>query len=250
MTTKLWNTYHRRPEEGLDESLKSLGLDYVDLYLMHWPLAMNQNGNHPLFPKLKNGKRDLDLERKHTETWKDMEKLPVTGKTKAIGVCNYSVKFMEELLKDSKTVPAVNQIENHPYLPQEDIVGFCQKNGIIITAYSPFGSAGSPLFEEEGIKNVAEKHGTTSSAVLLSYGSKYHYDPNPNDNRRLTAVTVTRGISVIPKSTKPSRIDENMRAVTLDGSDMEALNAIHISKGTTRYVYPPFGFDFGFPDKQ
>ena len=173
MTTKLWNTDHRRVEEGLDKSLKSLGLDYVDLYLMHWPVAMNANGNHPLFPKLPDGSRDLDLDRKHTQTWKDMEKLPATGKAKTVGVCNYSVKFLEELLKEASTPPAINQIENHPYLPQEDIVQFCDKNEIVVTAYSPFGSSGSPLFQEEGIKKVAEKHQVSPGTVLLSYGSEF-----------------------------------------------------------------------------
>ena len=134
---------------------------------------MNGNGDHRLFPKHPDGSRDLDLERKHYQTWKDMEKLPATGKTRAIGVCNYSVKFLEELLKEATTTPAVNQIENHPYLPQEDIVEFCQKNGIVVTAYSPFGSSGTPLFNEDAVKKVGEKHGASPGAVLLSYGSQF-----------------------------------------------------------------------------
>ena len=146
---------------------------------MHWPVAMNGNGSHKLFPKHPDGSRDLDLERKHYQTWKDMEKLPATGKAKAIGVCNYSVKFLEELLKEASTPPAVNQIENHPYLPQEDIVEFCQKNGIVVTAYSPFGSSGTPLFEEDAVKTIAEKHSVSPGAVLLSYGGE---SSNPRCN--------------------------------------------------------------------
>ena len=112
VTSKLWNTYHRKPEECLDEGLKRLGLDYVDLYLIHWPVPMNPNGNHPLFPKHPDGSRDLDTELSHVQVWKNMEALLKTGKTKAIGVSNYSKKFLEELLADCQVVPAANQIEN------------------------------------------------------------------------------------------------------------------------------------------
>ncbi|THY90535.1 Aldo/keto reductase [Aureobasidium pullulans] len=143
VTTKLWCTYHSRPEENLDLSLKSLGLDYVDLYLMHWPVPMNPKGNDPKFPKHPDGSRDLDTTWSYTQTWKEMEKLLATGKTKAIGVANFSVPFLEELMKEAKVTPAANQIENHPYLPQQEIVDYCKEKGILITAYSPLGSTGS-----------------------------------------------------------------------------------------------------------
>jgi glycerol 2-dehydrogenase (NADP+) len=83
VTSKLWCSHHRKAEEALDEGLKRLGLDYVDLYLMHWPVPMNPNGNDPLFPKLADGSRDLDTEWSHVKTWKEMENLVKTGKTKA-----------------------------------------------------------------------------------------------------------------------------------------------------------------------
>lgn len=98
MTSKLWCTYHSRPEEGLDKSLKSLGLDYVDLFLVHWPVAMNPKGNDDRFPKHPDGSRDLVLDWSHVETWRGMQKLLKTGKVKAIGVANYSVQFLTELL--------------------------------------------------------------------------------------------------------------------------------------------------------
>lgn len=98
-----------------------------------------------------------------------MEKLLKTGKVKAIGVANYSVKFLEELLPQVSVTPAVNQIENHPYLPQQEIVDFCKQKGIHITAFSPFGSAGSPLFNEVKVEEVARKHNVTIGTVLLSY---------------------------------------------------------------------------------
>jgi glycerol 2-dehydrogenase (NADP+) len=127
------------------------------------------NGNHPLFPKHPDGSRDLDTEFSHVETWKNMEKLLETGKTKAIGVSNYSVKFLKELLPQCSVVPAANQIENHPYLPQQDIADFCKEKGILIEAYSPLGSTGSPLFSEEGVQEIAKKLNVGPGTVLLSY---------------------------------------------------------------------------------
>ena len=173
MTTKLWCTDHQRVEQGLDKSLSDLGLDYVDLYLVHWPIAMNPNGNHPLFPKLPDGSRDLVRERSHIETWKDMEKLLKTKKTKAIGVCNYSVKYLQELLKEASVIPATNQIENHPLLPQDDIYELAKEKGILITAYSPLGSTDSPLLKDESVTKIAKKHGVSPGNVLISWGGMY-----------------------------------------------------------------------------
>jgi len=231
VTSKLWNTYHRFPEKCLDEGLAKLGLEYVDLYLMHWPVPMNPNGNHPLLPKLPDGSRDLDKEFTHVQTWKEMEKLMKTGKTKAIGVSNYSKKYLEELLSQCEIIPAANQIENHPLLPQHDISDFCKEKGIVIEAYSPLGSTGSPLFAEKGLQEVAKKHNVGPGTVLISY-------------------QVNKGHVVLPKSVTPSRIEENLKVVKLDESDMAALESIHKKKGLTRFVYPPFGVNLGFPDKQ
>ncbi|MCJ1259175.1 hypothetical protein MMC24_007011 [Lignoscripta atroalba] len=231
ITAKLWCTYHRKVEENLDMSLKSLGLDYVDLYMMHWPCPMNPNGNHPLFPKLEDGSRDLDKDWSHIQTYKAMEKLLKTGKVKAIGVCNYSEQYLKELLPQVDVVPAVNQVENHPYLPQQELLDFMKLKGILLTAYSPLGSTGSPLFQEEGVQEVAKKHNVSPGTVLLSYG-------------------VARGNAVIPKSVTPSRIEENLKVIQLDPSDMERLGSINKVKGVTRYVNPPFGVNFGFPDQQ
>lgn len=234
VTTKLWCTYHTRVEENLDMSLKNLGLDYVDLYLMHWPLAMNQNGNHPLFPKLPSGERDILREHSHVTTWKSMEKLLATGKVKAIGVSNYSKRYLEELLPQVTVIPAVNQIENHPSLPQQEIVDFCTEKRIHVTAYSPLGSTGSPLFTAEPIVEVAKKRGVSPATVLLSWH-------------------IARGSSVLAKSVTPSRIKDNCNLIKLDDEDMATIakytNDLAERKAFQRYVYPPFGVDFGFPDK-
>ncbi|CAI7613455.1 hypothetical protein PENPOL_c003G01957 [Penicillium polonicum] len=236
VTTKLWCSYHARVEEGLQQSLTDLGLDYVDLYLMHWPLAMNHKGNHNIFPKLADGSRDIIHSHSHVTTWKSMEKLVGTGKVKAIGVSNYSVKFLEELLPQATIVPAANQIENHPLLPQQEIVDFCNKAGIHITAYSPLGSTGSPLFTAEPIVAVAEKRGVSPATVLLSWH-------------------IARGSSVLAKSVTPSRIEANRAdLIHLDAEDLASLrkysDSLQAEGKLQRFVYPPFGVNFGFPDKQ
>ncbi|CAJ2651430.1 unnamed protein product [Trifolium pratense] len=158
-----------RAEEALDKSLKSLGLDYLDLYLVHWPLPMNPNGNNDLAPKLPDGSYDIEKDWTHVQTWKSMEKLVKTNKVKAIGVSNYSKLYLEELLPQAEIIPAVNQIENHPSLPQQDVVDYCKEKGIHITAYSPLGSTGTPLMKEPIIVELAEKKKVTPASILLSY---------------------------------------------------------------------------------
>lgn len=141
---------------------------------MQWPVAMNQNGNHPLFPRLEDGSRDIDHERTKDwiQTWLDMEKLPATGKAKAIGVSNCSAPWIADLITKAKITPAVNQIENHPYLPQDDVLAECKKHGILVEAYSPLGSSDSPLLEHATVKKIAEKHAVNPTTVLLSFGGK------------------------------------------------------------------------------
>ncbi|KAL0952453.1 hypothetical protein HGRIS_006721 [Hohenbuehelia grisea] len=143
VTTKLpWNHTHR-VKESLDESLANLGLDYVDLFLLHWPQAVFYDASNP-FPKNEDGSiRTIDHQ--FNETWAEMEKLLGTGKVRAIGVSNFSVKTLEQLLKTSKVVPAVNQVELHPYLAQNDLIAYCKSKGIAVTAYAATGNGISSL---------------------------------------------------------------------------------------------------------
>ncbi|KAH8691157.1 putative glycerol dehydrogenase [Talaromyces proteolyticus] len=233
VTTKLWNVYANRVEEGLDTSLKSLGLDYVDLFLVHWPVRMNDKGNHPLFPKHPDGTRDI-IPHNHVDTWKAMEALPATGKTRAVGVSNYSVEYLEQLLPHVTIVPAVNQIENHPQLAQQEIVEYCQAKGILIEAYSPLGSTGSPLLTAEPIVAIAKKKGVAPATVLLSWH-------------------LARGSVVLAKSVNPDRITANRTLIELDADDValikEFSDDLKARGQVKRYVAPPFGVDLGFPDK-
>jgi diketogulonate reductase-like aldo/keto reductase len=110
-----------------------------------------------------------------------MEKLLATGKVKAIGVANYSLRYLEQLLPHATVIPAVNQIENHPSLPQQEIVDFCKAKGIHITAYSPLGSTGSPMFTAEPVVEVANRRNITPASVLLSYHSKPRFNSQLGD---------------------------------------------------------------------
>jgi diketogulonate reductase-like aldo/keto reductase len=235
VVSKVWATYNTRVELGLDKSLKALGLDYVDLFLIHWPLLLNPEGNDDKFPKHPDGSRDVIHGWNHVEAWKQMEAVVATGKAKSIGVCNYSKKYLEELLPQATIVPAVNQIERHPQLPQTDIVDLCREKGIHIMSYSALGSTGSPLQSLEPVVKIADKTGVTPAAVLLSWH-------------------VNNGMTVLAKSVTPERIDANKNIVKLSDDDNKALNDfaadVHNNGKWKRYVYPPFGIQFGFPDKQ
>ncbi|KAL4930163.1 NADP-dependent oxidoreductase domain-containing protein [Aspergillus undulatus] len=189
VTTKLDNPWHHRVPEGIESSLKSLGLDYVDLYLVHWPSSTDPND-------LKKHLPDWDF----IKTWQEMQKLPATGKVRNIGVSNFGIKNMEKLLNDpsTKIVPAVNQIELHPNNPSPKLVAYNTSKGIHSTGYSCLGSTNSPLYKDPTLLKIAENKGKTPQQVLLVWG-------------------LQKGWSVIPKSVSKSRIDANFE---IDGWDL------------------------------
>lgn len=221
ITTKLWNTSHR-PElvqEAMDVSLANLQLDYLDLYLMHWPVAFQPSKR--MIPKDENGNIALDSV-DFVDTFKAMEKLVALGKTRAIGVSNFNIPNLDRLLKYCSIPPAVNQVELHPYLSQPELVQFCQKNDIHVTAYSPLGSTDSPIMQEQLVLDIAKNHNCSSAQILLAWGMR-------------------RGCSVIPKSVTPSRIISNFQLVQLEKNEFEALEQLAKTKQAKRLLDPsPF----------
>ncbi|KAK4698205.1 hypothetical protein P7C70_g8080, partial [Phenoliferia sp. Uapishka_3] len=228
ITSKLWCSFHSRVEQNLDLTLKDLGVDYLDLYLMHWPVPLNPNGNDPKFPKLPDGSRDIDHSWTVAQTWKQMEDVLATGKVKAIGVSNFSEAFLEDLKKTWVVPPAANQIELHPYLPQHALVKYLHDNKITPQAYSPLGSTASPLLKDPVILQIAEKYGVSAGTVLLSY-------------------PLARKVVALPKSVTPKRIEDNIKVIQLDAEDVKALNDIHKTT-TIRFVKPEWNVDLKFDD--
>ena len=207
IVTKLWNNAHLKEDvkEAMDESLKKLRLDYVDLYLMHWPVAQKKESIMPL--------EDEDMlfisDAPIIDTWKEMEELYRLGKAKAIGVANFGVKRLEKLINEAEINPMVNQVESHPYLKQNELLEFLRNNNIVMTAYAPIGSGDKNIVEDKIIKEIAQKNNVSEYQVCLAWN-------------------INRGVVVIPKSENVEHLRENLGAlnVMLDEGDMKKIDKI------------------------
>ncbi|XP_043266027.1 aldo-keto reductase family 1 member B1-like [Colletes gigas] len=197
ITSKLWNTYHKTEsvEPAIKKTLADLGLEYLDLYLVHWPMAYKEGDE--LFPK--NADDSIALSNtNYLDTWKGMEGLVSKKLAKNIGVSNFNSEQIENLLKNCTIKPVTNQIECHPYLNQKKLSNFCKERGILITAYSPLGSPDRPwakpddpkLMDDKKLCELAKKYNKSPAQVLIRY-------------------QLDRGHIVIPKSVTNSRIAEN-----------------------------------------
>jgi glycerol 2-dehydrogenase (NADP+) len=229
VTTKVITTYWNKVAEGYKESLEKLGLEKVDLLLMHWPVGLNPKGNHPTVPTKPDGTRDHDPEFDVIKSWRQYEQLYKDGKVGSIGVCNCSVPMLTRLLAEAEIPPAINQIESHPLLPQDDVTAFCKEKGIIVEAYSPFGSIGGPVLQSPTVLELAKKYNVTPSVILVSFH-------------------ISEGRVVLPKSVTLSRIEANAKVVELSEEDLHKLDTLHKTEGITRFCAPPWGIDLGFPD--
>jgi len=164
VTTKIFNNQHKDPVRALDNSLRRLGLDYVDLYLIHWPVPERHR------------------------TWEILEGEYKKGKTRAIGVSNFTIRHLDELIKGSSIIPAVNQVEFSPFLYQENLLKYCKSQGIALEAYSPLTHG--ERMDNEKISKIALKYGKTNAQVMIRWSLQH-------------------GNIVLPKSSKEERITEN-----------------------------------------
>ncbi|THU85055.1 aado/keto reductase [Dendrothele bispora CBS 962.96] len=233
VVTKLPNSHHHLVKEAFDQSLGDLNCEYIDLYLMHWPQAYPPG--EPFWSQTA-----LPPDEKPTliDCWKDMEKLLETGKVKTLGVSNFSIKILERLLPHCTVVPAVNQIECHPCLPEHELKAYCETKNILLTAWSPLGKPGHgqeiSLLSDKTVKSIADKHGADVSQVLLSWG-------------------VQRKTVVIPKTVNETRMKTNISLINLDKADMDALDQLHQQPGMHRAlsrIHMPDGKVFGWTYEQ
>lgn len=202
ITSKVWNYDHGYEETkaAFAASLERLGTDYLDLYLIHWP---SDN---------------------YIETWKAMEELYEAGKIKAIGVSNFQIHHLEDLLAHAKIKPMINQIETHPEFPQNELHDFMKKEGILHEAWGPLGQGKHDLLSNPVLVKLAETYNKTPAQIVL----RWH---------------VERGIVVIPKSVTPHRIKENSQIFdfSLTPEDMEKIATLNTG---TRYATSPDDTEF------
>jgi diketogulonate reductase-like aldo/keto reductase len=228
ITSKLWNTYHR-PEHvrpAAERTLRDLGLDVLDLYLIHFPIALKFVPFEKRYPPewlhdpQANPPRMEPDRVPIRETWQAMEELVDAGLVREIGVSNFGVSLLRDLISCARIPPAVLQIESHPYLTQEKLIRFAREQGIAVTAFSPLGAqsyfslnmaeAGESLLRNDRVQEIADQHGKTPAQIVLRWG-------------------VQRGTSVVPKSTRIERLKENLDIVdfTLTDGQMQAISGLN-----------------------
>lgn len=227
VTSKLWNTYHAAEHVplALQRTLEDLQLEYLDLYLIHFPIALKFVPFEARYPPEWTYDPDATTPRMEyarvplVETWGAMEKLANSGLVRNIGLCNVNTGLLRDLLSQVNIPPAVLQVERHAYLQQPNLMRMCKDEGIVVTGFSPLGSSSyveldmakptDSALKEPEILRLADKHGKTAAQVLLRWG-------------------IQSGASIIPKSVKEERLAENLGIFSfeLDDEDMTAIESL------------------------
>ncbi|ART75551.1 aldo/keto reductase [Sutcliffiella horikoshii] len=201
ITTKVWNADqgYESTLKAFDESMEKLGLEYLDLYLVHWP-----------------------VKGKYVDTWKALEKLYKDGRVRAIGVSNFQIHHLQDILDVAEVKPMVNQVEYHPKLSQVELLNFCKENGIQMEAWSPLMQG--QLLDNDVLKEIADAHNKSVAQVILRWD-------------------LQNGVVTIPKSVKEHRIKENADIFDFELS-AEEMQKIHALNEDKRVGPDPDNFDF------
>lgn len=235
VTSKLWNNAHaaRHVRPALESTLRDLQLDYLDLFLIHWPVHFQPNIMFPKHPEEYIAPEAIPI----METWQAMEKMVKKGLCRFIGVCNYNLERLQNLHDQAHIKPVINQIELHPFLQQLEIHDYCKKKQILLTAYSPLGSGDRPaglkkegeptLLDHPTILQISTSRGISPAQLLLSWA-------------------LSRNTVVIPKSINPERQRENFEAQDITLSPKE-INQINKLEQNFRYVDGAFYQSPGSP---
>jgi aldehyde reductase len=208
MTTKLWNTNHRpeRVEPAFDGSLKRLGIDHADAYLIHTPFAFQPGDNFD--PRDADGKIIYDPTTTLLDTWRAMEALAAKDKCRAIGLSDVSLEILQPIYEAAKIKPAVVQVESHPYLPQTELLEFCKQHGIVLLAFAPLGHGMRPgPLEDPVVVSIARQNSLTPAQVLLAWG-------------------IQRGTAILTTTKNPDRVRANYNVEPIPDAAVEEINQI------------------------
>ncbi|GAB7354520.1 hypothetical protein MBLNU459_g4986t1 [Dothideomycetes sp. NU459] len=233
LVSKLWNSFHDgdRVKPIAKKQLKDWGIDYFDLYIVHFPIALKYVDPSVRYPPGWSDENDKHTPSKASlaETWKAMEELVDDGLAKSIGISNYNGALILDVFRYARITPATLQIEHHPYLTQQGLIELCKSHNIAVTAYSSFGPQSfielgmakdvPLLFDHQTVKSIADKHSKTPAQILLRWATQ-------------------RGIAVIPKSNNQGRLAQNLDVCSFDLAESELKDISALNKNL-RFNDPP-----------